>query len=207
MTPAWLYIYTYIYHLHTISTWTVSLVGFVAYFPYCTEIVTGCHSTTAGNFHMTLLQLYNHTASPLLSLPPCKNSHIRRRPLSCLFSILPTISLYSNGARTLDERWSLARLLLSRWGSSAIDRWLPSGWEVGGRESGRGWSAVQWLERHFDLEDWRQAPPLTKTLWAGWRTSRQVLVSRESLKTLAVLTAAVVRKGPRENSLWQGGRD
>lgn len=145
---------------------------------------------------MTLLQLYNHPASPLLSLTPCKNSHIRRRPLSCLFSILPTISLYSNGARTLDERWSLARLLLSRWGSSAIDRWLPSGWEVGGRESGREWSAVWWLERHLDLGCWRQAPPLTalkktkpyeqggECLDRSWWAKRA--------KTLAVPTAAIL---------------
>lgn len=93
---------------------------------------------TAGKLHMTLIQLQNHPESPLLSLPHCKNSHIRRRPLGCLLSILPKISLYSNGASAHNERWSLARLLLSRRGSLAINRWLPSGWEEGGRECGKG---------------------------------------------------------------------
>lgn len=129
-------------HPHTIYStlqlfhWCISLQLASCYNLSARREIGNC--TTIGNFHMTLLQLYNHPASPLLSLPPCKSSHIRRRPLSCLFSILPRISLYSNGARTLDERWSLARLLLSRWGSPAIDRWLPSGWEEGVRESGRG---------------------------------------------------------------------
>lgn len=126
------------YHLsvHT-SSLTVSSVCFLS-----PGILLLCQSKKGkGQLHnwwkMTLCQLYNHPASPLLSLSPCRNSHIRR-PLSCLFNTLPTNSLNSNGPRTLEERRFKARLLLSRWGSVAIDRWIPSGWKVGVGQSGGG---------------------------------------------------------------------
>lgn len=87
-----------LYEYHP-STWSMNVLS------KCVLPLASCQRRNGkGQLHnwwkMTLLQLYNHPASPLLSLSPCRNSHIRR-PLSCLFCILHTIFLYSNGLRTL----------------------------------------------------------------------------------------------------------
>ena len=142
----------------------------------------------------TLWELPNQEEGPLLSI---------QRPAF-------RISFYSNGARIHDERWSLARLLLSKWRSSAIDGCLPSGWEVGGQGEWKGMIRGKSTKTPWPWEGWRQAAPFTemqnntKTLQTGWSGDRSWW---ENLRTLNVFTAAVVRQGPQENSPWQHGRD
>lgn len=133
--------------------------------------------------------------SPLLSLWPCKNSQIKK-PLSCRLSSLPTISLYTSGVRILEERSSRARLLLSRWGSPAIDRWI--GVEIGWWGEWKGMLHDSMPIRttwHWGLET-RSSLAVT----VQWRMSRQLSEPGEPKDS-------VVWKRPQENSLWQGGRD